>query len=248
MGVRDRDAVAGPLEQLDVVLAVAERDRPRRRRSRAAPATYAMPLPFETSGLASSRKTGSEVATKSRSRKRPRNAPRARAMRGSSSTATSFVGGRSSHSESRPTAVTGMLWKPAYRSREGVQLRHVQVVVDVAVDVHALLLERDERLAGELDVDRDVAQEPAAHRLGDEGALVADDRVVDAGPLRVRADGAEHPAGHDHERDAASRGRPRSPRACAARAARRRRSACGRGRMRPPRPRTESRRGASGLA
>jgi hypothetical protein len=44
-----------------------------------------------------------------------------------------------------------------------------------------------------------VAQERTAARIGDEGALVANDRVVELRLLEVRAHGAEHPAGDDDE-------------------------------------------------
>ena len=53
--------------------------------------------------------------------------------------------------------------------------------------MEALLLERRDRLARELERDRLVAEEVAGRRIGDDGALVADDRVVDPGLLEVRA-------------------------------------------------------------
>jgi hypothetical protein len=58
---------------------------------------------------------------------------------------------------------------------------------DDVVDHHERSLPRDGHVAEEL----------AGHRVGNDGALVADDRVVDPGLLDVRADRAEHPSGDD---------------------------------------------------
>jgi hypothetical protein len=51
-----------------------------------------------------------------------------------------------------------------------------------------------------------VAEELACARVGDRGALVADDRVLDARLLEVRAHGAEHPAGGDDDAQPACAG------------------------------------------
>ena len=55
MRVRDRDAEAGPVEQLEVVLAVAERDRLLRREAEAL-GEELRPEPLVTRGRANSRK------------------------------------------------------------------------------------------------------------------------------------------------------------------------------------------------
>jgi hypothetical protein len=64
--------------------------------------------------------------------------------------------------------------------------------------VRALLLEGQDRLPRDLDLDRHVTEELAAG-VGHEGALIADDRVADAGLLEVGPDRAEHAAGDDDE-------------------------------------------------
>src|SRR5207237_3973943 len=76
-----------------------------------------------------------------------------------------------------------------------------EVVVDVAVQAEALLVHGRDRLPRQLDRDRHVAEPAAAPRLGDDGALVADDRVVEAGLERVRPDRPEHPAGDEDDVD-----------------------------------------------
>ena len=65
--------------------------------------------------------------------------------------------------------------------------RDVELVVDVHVRVEPLRLERRDRLARELDVDRHV-QEPRAVGVDDDRALVADRRLVEdrAGTIRWR--------------------------------------------------------------
>ena len=67
--VLDRDPVARPLEQLDVVLAVAERDRLPRREAEVL-REEREPAALRDAGLASSRKYGSDFVMKSRSPKR----------------------------------------------------------------------------------------------------------------------------------------------------------------------------------
>ena len=62
---------------------------------------------------------------------------------------------------------------------------------------------------------RHVPQELAGHRVGDDGALVADHRIVDPGLEDVRTDRAEHAAGDDDHVDAGRahrRDRRRGPR------------------------------------
>ena len=104
----------------------------------------------------------------------------------------------------------------------GVRLRlrcmfgDIQLVVDVAVQRVALGLDGGDRLAGELERDRHVPQELPADGVGDDRALVADDRVVDPGRLSVRPHRPEHPAGDQDHVDARRRARRRLPRGCAA--------------------------------
>ena len=62
---------------------------------------------------------------------------------------------------------------------------------------------------------QDVAEELAGRRIGDDGALVADHRIVDPGLEDVRTDRAEHPARDDDHVDAGRahrRDRGRGPR------------------------------------
>src|SRR5262249_43904469 len=59
-----------------------------------------------------------------------------------------------------------------------------------------------------------VAEEPAAGRVGNDRALVADDRIGDAGRLRVRPYRPEHsPGDEDHVDSGVACGRDRRPRA-----------------------------------
>src|SRR5919109_863642 len=81
-------------------------------------------------------------------------------------------------------------------------LRDVQLVVDVAVEPEAFLVDRGDGLARELERDRLVPQPAAADRLRDDGALVADERIVQPGLERERPRGAEHPPRHEHDVDA----------------------------------------------
>ena len=82
------------------------------------------------------------------------------------------------------------------------QFAHIEIVVDVDVQRVALVLDRCDRLTGEVERDRLVTQEHAGIRVDDRSALVADDRVDDPGLLRVRARRAEHPAGRDQHPEA----------------------------------------------
>ena len=193
--------VAGPLEQLDVVLAVAERDRPRR--DEAEPLREERPAPSPSS-LSGPRTRGSTGATwRCRAAAEVRlHAPSRPSSSTGSPTATSFVGGSSSQASRSPTACTSRCWNDAYASRRRGMLGHVQLVVDVAVQRVALGLDCLDRLARELERDRLVAQQLAADRVGDDRALVADDGVVDPGRLRVRPHRPEHPPGDEDHVDA----------------------------------------------
>ena len=93
--------------------------------------------------------------------------------------------------------------------------RDVELVADVAVERIALGLDGGDRLARELERDRLVAQELPADRVRDDGALVADDRVVEPGGVAVRPHRAEHPAGDDDHVDPPP-APLQSPRECAA--------------------------------
>ena len=68
-------------------------------------------------------------------------------------------------------------WKSAYARASVRHLRDVQLVVHVAVEVEPAG-HRGDRLARGLERDRHVAEEPA-RRVGDDGALVADDEPVE---------------------------------------------------------------------
>ena len=87
-------------------------------------------------------------------------------------------------------------------------LRDVELVVDVAVEAEAFRVDRGDRLARELERDRLVAQPAPARRLGDDGALVTDERIVEAGLERERSRRPEHPSGHEHDVDAGGVRRP----------------------------------------
>ena len=80
-------------------------------------------------------------------------------------------------------------------------LGHVELVVDVAVEPEARGLDGDDRLARELERNR-LVQEEAAARLGDDGALVADDGILlEAEFGEVRPYRPEHAPGDDDEAD-----------------------------------------------
>jgi hypothetical protein len=66
------------------------------------------------------------------------------------------------------------------------------------------------RLARLGERDRDMEEELARRRVGDDGTLVADDEIVELRLLDVWAYRSEHPSGdHDHVRAARSRARQR---------------------------------------
>ena len=91
---------------------------------------------------------------------------------------------------------------------------HVELVVDVAVEVEVRVLDRGDRLERELARDRHMPQPPLAHRLRDDGALVADHRVVEPGLEHVRTHRAEHPPGDDdHVQTRVARAAECAPRA-----------------------------------
>ena len=137
--VRDGDAVAGPLEQLDVVLAVAERDRslagwtPRRSRGE-----RRAPRPSSRPASASSRKNGIERDDVAAGRRTaPSAAPRAgRAPSRRRRRRASWAAARASRAGRRRRGSAGA-WKSAYEARLLRELGDVELVVDVAVDGEA---------------------------------------------------------------------------------------------------------------
>src|SRR6266852_2297469 len=87
--------------------------------------------------------------------------------------------------------------KIGIRARLRRHLGDVELVVDVAVDVEPGRDDGVDRLECNRARDRNVAEELAAHRIGDDGALVADDRVVESGLDRVRPRRDEHASRDD---------------------------------------------------
>ncbi len=83
-------------------------------------------------------------------------------------------------------------------ARLGRDLAHEELVVHVDVDVEALGHDRLDRLLGERDGNRLVAQPAPGLGLGHDGSLVADDGIVDARLQNVWTHGDEHaPRGDD---------------------------------------------------
>ena len=114
MRALDGDPEACRVEELDVVLAVSERDHAVEVEAEIA-ATKASPDPFVTLGFPISSMYGSDVVRNARPSSRRSSSGRISARTGGSATATSFVGGRSSHARRSPTATTGRRWKTEYR-------------------------------------------------------------------------------------------------------------------------------------
>ena len=173
-------------------------------------ATNWRPAPLLTSGWANSRKCGSDFEMKRRPRKRGFSSASSSSRASGSPTATSLVGSSWSQSRSGPTGWISRFWKSAYARASGVDLRDVEQVVHVAVDVKAARDERVDHLERERPRDADVAQELARGRIGDDRALVADHRVVEPGLEHVRANRPEHAPGDDdhvHARRAGRRDR-----------------------------------------
>jgi hypothetical protein len=80
-------------------------------------------------------------------------------------------------------------------------LGDVELIADVAVEREALFVNCGDHLASELERYRHVTEPPSRLWLGDHGALVADDWVVDAGLECVRPYGLEHAAGDEDDVD-----------------------------------------------
>ena len=144
-----------------------------------------------------------------------------------------------------PTGWSVRCWKSAYAPRLRGHLGDVELVVDVAVEVEALGLDGVDRLARERERDRDVAQELAGTRVGDDGALVADDRIVETGLREVAGtDWNIRPVTTTTWMPASRAACERGAR-CGGAARRPRRSASGRGRSRRARRRAGTRVGGS---
>ena len=216
--VGDGDAEAGPLEQLDVVLPVAEGDRPLGREAQV------LGQEAETGAL---RHLGARELEEEGQRLGDEEAaveaglhPVLQPVEG-----VGVVDGDELRRRRREPGgeVADLVQREVLEAGVALGLRRhlgdVELVVDVAVDVEALRADGGDRLARELERDRLVAQELAGARVGDDGALVADDRVVDAGLLQVRPHRAEHAAGDDDHADPGGAGagdrrlRPRPERA-----------------------------------
>ena len=201
MCVRDRDPVAGPLEQLHVVLAVAERDR----------VLVREPDPL-----------GGEVEPRALVHGRARELEEVRERLGDVQApaeaalhlhleAVELV--RVAHDDElrrrlrQPCleiadGVDDEVLESRIRVRLGRLVRHVELVVDVDEDRVAERLDRRDHLARLGLGHGHVAQELTGHRVGDDGALVAHDRVGDPGCERVAAHRLEHAAGHQEDVDA----------------------------------------------
>jgi hypothetical protein len=84
-------------------------------------------------------------------------------------------------------------------SRLRRHLRHVEEVVDVAVEMEAGGDDGVHRLAGLRQWDGNVEEELARRRVGDGRSLVADDEIVEPCLLEVGPHRSEHPAGDDDD-------------------------------------------------
>ncbi len=91
----------------------------------------------------------------------------------------------------------------AVAPRLRVRLGHVQLVVDVRVGRPGVRAERVQDLARELDVERAVQQHLARVGIGDESALVADDRRVHVEHRRDAPRALEHAARREEDVDPA---------------------------------------------
>ena len=211
--VRDGDAVAGPLEQLDVVLAVSERDRG---------------LAGEAQSLGDERDAGrlrhlrsgelEEVGERLRDVEPPvesrlhHDLERVHLRR--------LADGHELRRRLRQPGgeiaddVDGEILEARVRVGRGRLARDVQLVVHVAEHGVPEVGRRLDDLVRLVHRHRHVTEELAADRVRNDRALVADDGLRDAGAERVRPDRAEHPAGRDDDRDARlARGRDRGVRA-----------------------------------
>ena len=81
----------------------------------------------------------------------------------------------------------------------GCDLGDVQLVADVAIQPEAFVVQCANRLACELQRNRNVAQPFAGFRLRDDGALVTHERIVESGVECVGSHRPEHAAGHEDD-------------------------------------------------
>ena len=193
MGVRDGDAEAGPVEQLAVVLAVPSRDR----------LLGAEPEPLgdegEAAALAHVRMCELEEVRQRLRDEEATSEPRLElglerlklariADRDELRRIAREPGAQIADGVDRDVLELGVAF------RLGVDLRDVQLVVDVGVEMEAGVEDGVHRFARVGERDRDVKQKLAAPRIGDRRTLVTDNRLVSR---EVRPDRAEHPSRHD---------------------------------------------------
>src|SRR5207237_940025 len=81
-------------------------------------------------------------------------------------------------------------------------LRHIELIVDVAVHPESLVVQRTNRLAGKLERNRHVPQPLPGLRLSDDRALVADHALVEPRLTGGGTHGPAHPAGNEDHVDA----------------------------------------------
>ncbi len=185
MRVRDGDAEAGPVEELAVVLAVAARDG--LRRGEAEPVGDEL----EPRALAHVRMRELEEVRQRLRDEEP--AGEARLQLGLELVERLRV---ADGDELRRVVVQPLVQRAddvdldplevGVRARLRRHLGDVQLVVDVAVDVEAGVDDGVDRLERDGARNRNVPQELAGHRVGDDGALVADDRIVEPRLLEIR--------------------------------------------------------------
>ena len=201
-GVRilDRDPVSGLLDQLDVVLAVPERDDALER--------DAEPLRHE--GDPSSLRHGG-VAELEQEGEGGRQEQAIAERRGERLTEGRDLGGFGDGDELRrrlrepPCEVSDLLdrnvLEVGVHPRVLGVLGHEQAVVDVTVRPVPKLGEQGDRLASGLEWDRLVEHERPAGGVDDRGSLVTDNEVGDARLLEIGPHRAEHPPRCDDHRD-----------------------------------------------
>ena len=184
--VLDRDAVAGPLDQLDVVLAVAERDRLLAREAEMLGRGSRGPSPSSRPRVANSRKYGSDFVMCIRAAEALAH-PHAEPVELDRVADADELRRRLGQPRARGRRPRGRsrCWKSAYASASGVIARDVELVADVDVRLVALGLDRRDRLrASSSSIGTCRSQRPVG--VGDDRALVADDRIVEARPARAR--------------------------------------------------------------
>ena len=200
MRVGDRDAVAGPLDELDVVLAVPEGDRLLTREA------DVLRDEVEARRLGHVRRRElEEVRQRLRDVEAPVEAidhPLLEAVENLRIVDHDQLGRRRPKpGEQVADRVQLQVLEVCVATGLGSDIGHVELVVDVAVEPEAVLVERRDRLARQLERDRLVPQPPAADRVRDDGALVADERIVEPGLQGEGPGRLEHPSRHEHDVD-----------------------------------------------